>query len=47
MQDRALGGKEPLEDSMAIHSSILARKTPWTEELGRPQCMELQRIRHD
>ena len=29
------------------HSSILAWKIPWTEEPGRPQLMELQRVRHD
>ena len=46
-QVRALGEEEPLEDSMATHSSILARKTPWTEEPGRLQSMELQRIGHD
>ena len=30
---RSLGGEDPLEEGMAIHSSILARRTPWTEEL--------------
>ena len=30
----------------ATHSSILAWKVPWTEEPGRLQSMELQRIRH-
>ena len=29
---------------MATHSSILAWKTPWTEESGRLQSMESQRI---
>ena len=29
------------------HSSILAWKLPWTEESGRLQSMELQRIRYD
>ena len=28
-----LGMKDPLETEMATHSSILARKIPWTEEL--------------
>ena len=32
---------------MATHSSILAWEIPWTEELGRLQSMELQRVRHD
>ena len=31
---QSLGQEDPLED-MANHSSILARKTPWTEEPGR------------
>ena len=28
----SLGGEDPLEESMATHCSILARKIPWTEE---------------
>ena len=32
---------------MATHSSILAWRIPWTEELGRLQSMGLQRIRHE
>ena len=31
---RALGQKDPLEKGMAIHSSILAWRIPWTEEPG-------------
>ena len=27
--------EDPLEEGMATHSSILAWKIPWTEELGR------------
>ena len=27
-------GEDPLEEEMAIHSSILAWKIPWTEEPG-------------
>ena len=30
----SLGGKDPLKEKMATHSSILAWKIPWTEELG-------------
>ena len=33
-QVRSLGGKDPLEQRMATHSSILAWKIPWTEEPG-------------
>ena len=28
----SLGGEDPLEEEMATHSSILAWRTPWTEE---------------
>ena len=28
----SLGWEDPLEEDMAIHSSILAWKVPWTEE---------------
>ena len=33
----SLGWKDPLEEEMATHSSILAWKIPWTEEPGRLQ----------
>ena len=33
-QVRFLGQKDPLEKEMATHSSILAWKTPRTEEFG-------------
>ena len=32
---QSLGWKDPLEKGMATHSSILAWRTPWTEEPGR------------
>ena len=35
---RSLGGEDPLEDEMATHSSILAWKIPWMEELGGLSC---------
>ena len=31
---QSLGGEDPLEDGMATHSNILARRIPWTEEPG-------------
>ena len=31
---RSLGQEDPLDEEMAIHSSILAWKTSWTEEPG-------------
>ena len=33
-QVRSLSQEDPLEEEMATHSSILARKIPWTEEPG-------------
>ena len=35
------------EKAMAPHSSALAWKVPWTEELGRLQSMGSLRVRHD
>ena len=42
-----LGQEDPLEKEMAIHSSTLAWKIPWTEEPDRLQSMRSQRVRHD
>ena len=39
-----LGREEPLEKGMAIHSSILAGRIPWTEEPGGLQSVGLQRV---
>ena len=39
---RFLGWEDPLEKEMAIHSSILAWKIPWTEEPGGLQSMGSQ-----
>ena len=47
MHVQSLGQEDPLETEMAIHSSILAWKTPWTEEPGRLESTELQRVRCD
>ena len=41
-----LGWGDPLEKGMAPHSSILARKIPWTEEPGGLQSMGSQRVGH-
>ena len=41
------GREDPLEKEMATHSSILAWRIPWTEELGGLQSTGLQRVRHD
>ena len=37
----------PLEKKMATHPSILAWKTPWTEEPDGLQSKGSQRARHD
>ena len=42
-----LGREDPLEEGIVTHSSILAWKIPWTEESGRLQAMESQRVKHD
>ena len=39
--------EDPLEKKTTTHSSILAWKTPWTEEPGGLQSMGLRRIRDD
>ena len=36
-----------MEKEMATHSSILAWRIPWTEELGGLQSLGSQRVRHD
>ena len=46
-QVRSLGWEDPLEKEMVTHSSILARRIPWTEEPGRLQSMGLQRVGHN
>ena len=46
-QVRSLGREDLLEKEMAIHSSTITWKIPWTEEPGRLQSMGSQRVRHD
>ena len=36
-QVQSLGQEDPLEKGLATHCSILAWRTPWTEEPGRLQ----------
>ena len=36
---QSLGGEDPLEEGMAVYSSVLAWRIPWTEEPGRLQSM--------
>ena len=46
-QVRSLCGEDCLEKEMSTLSSLLAWRTPWTEEPGRLQSMGLQRVGHD
>ena len=46
-QVQFLGQEDLLEKEMAIHSSTIAWKVPWTEEPGRLQSMGSQRVVHD
>ena len=41
---QSLGWKDTLEESMATHCSILARRIPWTEEPGGPQSMGFKEL---
>ena len=47
MRVRSLGWEDPLVKEMATHSSVLAWKIPWTEELSGLQSMGSQGVRHD
>ena len=42
-----LGWEDPLEKGIAAHSSILAWRIPWKEELGGLQSMGSQRVGHN
>ena len=41
------GQRDPLEEGMAIHSSTLAWRIPWTEEPGGLQYMGSQIVGHE
>ena len=43
----SLGREDAMEKEMAIHSSILGWKIPWTKEPGELQSMGLQRVKQD
>ena len=43
----SMGWDDTLEEEMANHSGILARRISWTEEPGGLQSMGSQRVRHD
>ena len=44
---QSLDGEDPLEEGVAVYSSIPAWTILWTEELGRLQSMGLQRVGHN
>ena len=46
-QVRSLSWEDLLEEGMATHSSIPARRIPWTEEPGGLQSTDSQRVGHD
>ena len=43
----SLGQEDAMEKGMGTHSSILARRIPWTEEPGGLLSMGPQRVGHD
>ena len=43
----SLGWEDPLEKEVSTHSSTLAWRIPWTEELDRLESMEWQGARRD
>ena len=47
MQSWPLDWEDPMEKEMAIHSSILAWRIPWTEEPGGLQSTGSQRVGHN
>ena len=46
-QVQLLDEEDPLEEEMANHSSILAWRIPWREEIGRVQSIGSKRISHN
>ena len=47
MKVQSLGWEDPLEESMATHSSVLTWRIPWTEEHGGLWSIGSQRVGHD
>ena len=44
---QSLGQKDPLEEQMTTHYSIIAWRIPWIEEPGGLQSVGLQKVGHD
>ena len=47
IQVQSLDWEDSLEEGMAAHSSILAWRSPWTEDPGRLLSMGSERVKHD
>ena len=47
IQTQSLGQEDPLGKGMANQSTILAWRSPWTEEAGKLPSMGSRRIKHD
>ena len=45
-QTQSLGWEDPLEKTMATHSSMVVWRISWTEETGGLQSMGSQRVGH-
>ena len=43
---QSLGQKDPLEEGMATHLSILSLRIPWTEDPGSLQSRGSQTVGH-
>ena len=46
MQIPSLGQEDLLKEGMATHSSLLAWRTPWSEEPDGLQSIGSKRVRH-
>ena len=46
MRVRSVSWKDPLEEGVETHSSVLAWEIPWTEEPGGLRFIGLQRVRY-
>ena len=42
----SLGQEDALEEEMAIHSSIVAWRIPWTDEIEGLKSIRSQKVRH-
>ena len=43
---QSLGWEDPLGEEMANHPSIIAWRSPWTEEPGRLRSIGSQKVEH-